>query len=105
MLSGAADRPVVRQRPAELAGLLLPSLGLLPLDLVVAYQLASKVQEQRVKFVKVFKVCQATYSQESVHNARVHSLRLIARLSLVQEAIPSGTADEVLYSLKRSLKK
>ena len=93
------------QRGAELARRLLPSLGIQPQDLTVAFQLADRIAQQRVKFEKQLAACQKKCSEESVHEARVQCRRLIARLCLVKAAFPSRTVDSVLRSLKRFLKK
>jgi len=88
----------------EVARLLLPSLGIRPTDLVVAFELAGAVMEQRVKFNKSFRQCQSDLSEQSIHDVRVHCRRLIARLALVKAALPGFNLDPVIRSLKRFLK-
>jgi len=92
-------------RPAELALRLLPMLGLKPLDVAVAFQLAERVAEQREKFEKLLARCQQECSDASVHDVRVQCRRLIARLLILQEAFPSASVDTVLRDLKRFLKR
>jgi len=89
---------------AEVARLLLPSLGIQPANLAVAFELAGAVLEQRVKFNKAFRRCQSDFSEQPIHNVRVHCRRLMARLALVKEALPDSSLNPVIRSVKCFLK-
>ncbi len=94
----------IQKRRAEVAWRLLPSLGIQPTDLAVAFELADAIREQRVKFKKAFGRCQSDFSGQSIHEVRVHCRRLMARLALVKVAIPGSSLDSIIRSLKRLLK-
>jgi CHAD domain-containing protein len=83
---------------------LLSELGVAPRDVLVAYQLADAVALQSARFHKLCARCRRSFSEESVHDARVHCRRLIARISLVHEAMPNSALESVIRALKRFLK-
>jgi CHAD domain-containing protein len=85
---------------AELAS----HLGMSQQDFRVACQLADAVAEQRVRFEKMCARCQRGFSPDSVHDTRVHCRRLIARVTLVRQAMRDTALDSVLRTLKRFLK-
>ncbi len=83
---------------------LLSDLGIPRRDFLVAYQLADAVSQQWLRFHKMCARCRRDFSEDAVHDARVHCRRLIARVSLVLEAVPNAALDPVIRALKRFLK-
>jgi len=102
--SAAPPGEVTLNQRAEIALRLLPDLGVPPLNLALAYQLAGALAEQRSRLNKMVARCRRSISEKSVHNLRVHCRRLIARLLLVQTAVPSLEAASTIRFLKRLMK-
>jgi CHAD domain-containing protein len=102
-----ANRPGVLPRPSvaqQTIVRLFSVMNIPPENLLIGIEMSDAIAEQLGKFEKAVRRCRLDLSGEAVHNIRVHCRRLIARLVLIEMAIPATNLHATKKPLKQLLK-